>query len=145
MLCRSLLTLLSVPRTLGRRRFAPPDGRVSPTGHRGCPWEAQAFSRVLACTRSSRDAWLRKSHAASRRLALGLPSSRCGVCCPRAALASMHASRAALRMTVPILVVKVHHRTATQKKNHTPHGPSLQIVLLFAHVRYRLSTTNSST
>src|SRR5215831_4522670 len=37
---------------------------------------AQAFSRVLACTRSSRDAWLRKSHAASRRLALGLPSSR---------------------------------------------------------------------
>src|SRR5215471_17160692 len=54
---------------------------------------AQAFSRVLACTRSSRDAWLRKSHAASRRLALGLPSSRCGVCCPRAALASMHAPR----------------------------------------------------
>src|SRR5215471_20941518 len=108
---RSLLTLLSVPRTLGRRRFAPPDGRVSPTGHRGCPWEAQAFSRVLACTRSSRDAWLRKSHAASRRLALGLPSSRCGVCCPRAALASMHASRAALRMTTldrfPLLKINI--------------------------------------
>src|SRR5215831_4755377 len=41
--CGALLTLLSVPRTLGRRRFAPPDCRVSPTGHRGCPWEAQAF------------------------------------------------------------------------------------------------------
>src|SRR5215467_7521086 len=41
--CWALLTLLCVPQTHGRRRFAPPDCRVSPTGHRGCPWEAQSF------------------------------------------------------------------------------------------------------
>ena len=32
----------------------PPDCRVSPTGHRGCPWEAQSF--CVLCTLHAPDA-----------------------------------------------------------------------------------------
>ena len=80
------------PDTRAQTLRAPGLSRKS-HGAPGVPLGGAIVLRVLACTRSSRDAWLRKSHAASRRLALGLPSSRCGVCCPRAALASMHAPR----------------------------------------------------
>ena len=85
-------TAVCPPDTRAQTLRAPGLSRKS-HGAPGVPLGGAIVLRVLACTRSSRDAGLRKSHAASRRLALGLPSSRCGVCCPRAALASMHAPR----------------------------------------------------
>ena len=51
---RSLLTcptaetadIADCPPDSPRNRFAPPDARVSPTGHPRCPWEAQTLAHV---------------------------------------------------------------------------------------------------
>src|SRR5215471_4904200 len=110
---RSLLTLLSVPRTLGRRRFAPPDGRAQAFSRDR--WHAPPLSVMAdtprACPRQPYALlYVPRTYGRKRFARSGRDTRAWTLRACRARTLHVHASRAALRMTLPTLLVKTHNQ-----------------------------------
>src|SRR5262249_50603151 len=113
------VSLLGIPRMPGRKPYAalqaghtgarlltcPRHGRVSPTRHRGCLWEAQALRVRVAVPRTLLTAPTTDVPPARRAWTL--------LTCPRHVGRNRFArawTLRVLRMTLPVLVVKFPYR-----------------------------------